>query len=105
MTPDPTQSRSENVTQVEVERLDPQAESAGATGLARVVWIGVAVMSGIYIFVPEPSDVIPIIGWLDEGTAAALLTTALTKLGIRIPVIDYFLRRRSRSSKSAKSNG
>ncbi|MCC7071792.1 MAG: hypothetical protein IT383_10740 [Deltaproteobacteria bacterium] len=41
-----------------------------------------AVLSGVYLFVPEPSDLIPIVGWLDEGMALAMLGWALSTLGI-----------------------
>jgi hypothetical protein len=44
--------------------------------------VALAVFSGVYLFVPEPTDVIPIIGWLDEGVALALLGWSLRTLGI-----------------------
>ena len=42
----------------------------------------VAVLSGVYLFVPEPTDVIPILGWLDEGLALAMLGWAMSTLGV-----------------------
>lgn len=44
--------------------------------------VAVAVLSGVYLFVPEPTDVLPIIGWLDEGMALAMLGWALSTLGV-----------------------
>ena len=42
----------------------------------------VAVLSGVYLFVPEPTDLIPIVGWLDEGMALAMLGWAMSTLGV-----------------------
>jgi hypothetical protein len=42
----------------------------------------VGAVSLIYLFVPEPTDLIPIIGWLDEGMAGALLLWSLKTLGV-----------------------
>lgn len=44
--------------------------------------VGLAVFSGVYLFVPEPTDVLPIIGWLDEGAALALLGWSMKTLGV-----------------------
>lgn len=44
--------------------------------------VAVAMLSGVYLFVPEPTDVIPLVGWLDEGMALALLGWSLSTLGI-----------------------
>ena len=44
--------------------------------------VALAVFSGVYLFVPEPTDVIPFIGWLDEGVALALLGWSLRTLGV-----------------------
>ena len=44
--------------------------------------VALAVISGVYLFVPEPTDVIPFIGWLDEGVALALLGWSLRTLGV-----------------------
>lgn len=41
-----------------------------------------AVVSGVYLFVPEPTDVFPFVGWLDEGAALAILGWSLKTLGI-----------------------
>lgn len=37
---------------------------------------------------------VPIPFFIDEGLAILLLLTGLAKLGIRIPVLDWFFRRR-----------
>jgi hypothetical protein len=39
-------------------------------------------VSFVYLFVPDPSDVIPVLGWLDEGMAAGLLFWSLRTLGV-----------------------
>jgi hypothetical protein len=44
--------------------------------------VAAAVFSGVYLFVPEPTDVIPLVGWLDEGAALALLGWSLRTLGV-----------------------
>jgi hypothetical protein len=63
------------------------------TGWRKWAWIITAIASGVYIFIPEATDMFPIVGWLDEGLAALILSTALGKLGIRIPILDAMLRR------------
>ena len=42
----------------------------------------IGAVSLVYMFVPEPTDVIPIIGWLDEGFAGALLLWSMKTLGV-----------------------
>ena len=42
---------------------EPLDDEVPATGLMRAVWIVVAVVCGVYIFIPEFTDVIPFIGW------------------------------------------
>ncbi len=46
--------------------------------------VTLAVMSGIYIVVPEPTDLIPVLGWLEEGLA--LLSWSLRTLGVKNPL-------------------
>ena len=71
-----------------------------ATGFMRVLWIGVALVCGVYIFIPEFTDVIPFIGWLDEVTAGGIVLFALRKAGLRIPliqpVLDWFIGRKKK---------
>lgn len=50
--------------------------------MKKKIAIGLAVISGIYIFIPEPTDVVPFLGWLDEGAALAVLAWSLKTLGI-----------------------
>ena len=61
-------------------------------------WIITAIASAIYVFIPEPTDLIPILGWLDEATAIALLTYALKQLDINI--FDKFFNKKSKSNKT-----
>lgn len=42
----------------------------------------VAALSGIYLFVPEPTDLVPVLGWLDEGLALALFGWSMRTLGV-----------------------
>jgi protein-S-isoprenylcysteine O-methyltransferase Ste14 len=42
----------------------------------------VGALSLVYMFVPEPTDVIPVLGWLDEGVAGALLLWSMRTLGV-----------------------
>ena len=55
--------------------------------MKKLFWISIAVFSGIYMFIPEPTDLIPVLGWLDEATAFTVLIYALGKLDIKIPDI------------------
>lgn len=66
--------------------------------MKRFFWIIVAVLSAIYIFVPEPTDVVPILGWLDEATAIAILTFALKKLNITF--FDKFFKQKKKDGKT-----
>jgi hypothetical protein len=43
----------------------------------------ISALSAVYLFVPEPTDVIPILGWLDEGVALALLMWGLRTLKVQ----------------------
>ena len=90
---------------------DSQAGSGKAGGddeaplsrLEKILWVVVAVVCGVYIFIPEFSDAFPIIGWLDEATAAGIVLLAFQKLRVRIPllqpVIDWFFTRRQKKAK------
>ncbi|HBS04125.1 MAG TPA: hypothetical protein DEA96_04105 [Leptospiraceae bacterium] len=79
-------------------------EEEKATGWQKIVWIIVAILSGVYIVIPEATDFFPVVGWLDEGLAAVILTTALGKLGIRIPFLDALMRRKSRKGKKTRED-
>ncbi|MGB1247297.1 MAG: hypothetical protein ACPG4Z_00320 [Chitinophagales bacterium] len=50
--------------------------------MKKLLWTVTALFTGIYIFIPEFTDVVPIIGWLDEATAFTILLYALNQLGI-----------------------
>ena len=65
--------------------------------MKKLFWIAIAVFSGVYMFIPEPTDLIPVLGWLDEATAFTVLIYALGKLGIKIPNIF-----KSKAEKSAE---
>jgi hypothetical protein len=64
-----------------------------ATGWERIFWIVVCIVCAIWIFMPN-FPLVPIPFFIDEGLAGLLLLTGLAKLGIRIPVLDWFFRRR-----------
>jgi uncharacterized membrane protein YkvA (DUF1232 family) len=66
--------------------------------MKRMFWIITAIASAVYVFIPEPTDLIPILGWLDEATAIALLTYALKQLDINI--FDKFFNKKSKSNKT-----
>ncbi|MCS7205281.1 MAG: hypothetical protein NZ853_06250 [Leptospiraceae bacterium] len=55
------------------------------------LYLILALMSLIYIFFPEFTDGIPILGWIDEGVALFLFTYALRKLGVNMPWIEKIL--------------
>ena len=50
--------------------------------MKKKVAVALAVVSGVYLFIPEPTDLIPVIGWLDEALALALLAWSLRTLGV-----------------------
>lgn len=66
--------------------------------MKKIFWISIAVFSGIYIFIPEPTDLIPVLGWLDEATAFTILMYALGKLNVKIP--NFFKSKESKDSKN-----
>jgi hypothetical protein len=77
---EPAEPVKEAVPVTEDRRVQPE-------GWLRWFWIAVAVFSAFYVFLPEPSDAIPFLGWLDEGTAVLLLAYALERLGVHIPFL------------------
>lgn len=66
--------------------------------MKKLFWIVTAVASGIYIFIPEFTDFIPIIGWLDEATALAVLHYSLKQLDINI--FKYFSKDKEKSKQT-----
>ncbi|KAB2929427.1 MAG: hypothetical protein F9K24_19830 [Leptonema illini] len=87
-------------TEAPVKDAVPVAAEEGPvkpTGWLKWFWIAVAVLSAVYIVIPEPTDafLFPIpVGLLDEATAAFILTYALERLGIRIPFLSRMLGRK-----------
>ena len=55
--------------------------------MQKLFWIATAVFSTLYMFIPEPTDLIPILGWLDEATAFTVLMYELKQLEVNIPNI------------------
>lgn len=66
--------------------------------MKRTFWTIIAILSTIYIFIPEPTDIIPILGWLDEATAFAILSYALKQLDI--PIFDKFFGKKQNQAKT-----
>ena len=66
--------------------------------MKKIFWITTAILSAVYILIPEPTDLIPIIGWLDEATALAILSYALKQLDIDI--FEKFFNKKSKSAKT-----
>jgi uncharacterized membrane protein YkvA (DUF1232 family) len=64
--------------------------------MKRMFWIITAIASAVYVFIPEPTDVIPILGWLDEATAIVVLTYALKQLNIDL--FDKFINKKNKIS-------
>lgn len=78
---------------------DLNGDRPAPRGWQRWMWIIIAILSGIYVFIPEPTDAVPILGWMDEGVAVLILTYALERLGIRIPLIDRLLHHKRKNSR------
>lgn len=66
--------------------------------MKKIFWIITALAAGVYVFIPEPTDVIPILGWLDEATAIALLAYALKQLDIDI--FDRLFNKKTKAEKT-----
>ena len=52
---------------------------------AAVVAIGLA--SAVWIFIPEPTDFIPLAGWIDEAAALAIVVSCFAYFGVDIKTI------------------
>lgn len=65
--------------------------------MKKIFWIIIALVSAVYVFIPEPTDLIPFFGWLDEATAIAVSTYALKQLDINL--FDKFFNKKSKSAK------
>ena len=64
--------------------------------MKKLFWIAIAVFSTLYMFIPEPTDLIPVLGWLDEATAFTVLIYALGQLGVNIP--NIFKKKEAKSA-------
>jgi len=73
----------------EVEENEPAAE-----GWQRIFWIIVAILCAGWILIPN-YFIIPIPFFIDEGIAGIILATALAKLGIKIPILNWFFHRKA----------
>jgi uncharacterized membrane protein YkvA (DUF1232 family) len=62
--------------------------------MKKIFWIITAIVSAVYVFIPEPTDIIPILGWLDEATAIAIFTYALKQLNIDL--FEKFFNKKTR---------
>jgi hypothetical protein len=60
--------------------------------MKKKIALGLAVLSGAFLVVPEPANLTPIIGWLDEGMALALFAWSLRTLGVTPATIFRRLR-------------
>ena len=63
--------------------------------MKRKIAAGVGAMALVYIFVPDPTDVVPFIGWIDEGVAGAILLWSMRTLGVTPSSIMQKLRGRA----------
>ncbi len=77
---------------------DGEPNNVKAEGWQKIFWIILSIVCVVYIIVPN----IPIPFFLDEGLVGMILLYALERLGIRIPVLHWFLQRRM-GKKSLKS--
>ena len=59
-------------------------------------------VSLVYMVVPDPSDVVPVIGWLDEGVAGAMLMWSMRTLGVTPAAIMAKLRSVPAAANKAK---
>ncbi|HMW59662.1 MAG TPA: hypothetical protein PKE49_02690 [Leptospiraceae bacterium] len=80
----------------------PETELPPATGAQRIFWIIIAILCAGWIFIPN-FFIIPIPFFIDEGIAAIILMTALSKLGIRIPILHWFFEKRMGKSIALKT--
>ncbi len=85
-----------------IEIIPPNKESSAEsqekkpTGWKKWFYIIISIIMGIYVFIPEFTDVFPIIGWIDEGIAIMILTYTLSRLGIKIPYLERILNKKKK---------
>lgn len=68
------------------------------------MWWLLVFLSAFWVFLPEPTDAVPVLGWLDEALAIYLLATALDRLGIHIPILHKYLSNRTGVGKAGKAD-
>lgn len=56
------------------EKSLPKKIAVGVVGLVSLAWI----------FFPEPTDLVPVLGWLDEAAAAGIFLACLSYLGVNV---------------------
>jgi len=54
-------------------------------------------LSLIWLFIPEPTDAVPVLGWLDEGLAAGILLACLNYLGVPVGKIKSMFEKGEKS--------
>lgn len=67
----------------------------GLSRAGKFMWVLIAIFSGVYMVVPEPTDaLIPFfgVGLIDEGMMFGLLIYSLERLGINIPGLTKLMR-------------
>ncbi|GIX41046.1 MAG: hypothetical protein KatS3mg129_0779 [Leptospiraceae bacterium] len=89
-----------NQPEKQIEIIKPEKdtfkqETVKPKGWKKWIYIALALISGVYVFIPEFSDAIPFLGWLDEGVAIFLFTYSLNRLGVRIPFLDNILSKKT----------
>ena len=53
--------------------------------LSKKITVGfIGLLSLAWIVFPEPTDAVPVLGWLDEAAAAGILIACLNYLGINV---------------------
>ncbi len=60
-------------------------DSPDSKPLAKKVAVGfLGILSFCWIFIPEPTDMVPVLGWLDEAAAAGIFLACLNYLGVPV---------------------
>lgn len=62
-----------NTNAIELKTVQTEGESKKSPSKLLLI---IAIICFVYIFIPEPSDIIPVFGWLDEILAGGVGTTA-----------------------------
>lgn len=78
------------------QRSSTESKEEKPTGWKKWFYIIVSIIMGIYVFIPEFTDVFPLVGWIDEGIAIMILTYALNRLGIKIPFLERILNKKKK---------